>query len=446
MKKNQKDNSQELQLNNEVINDEKIKINEKEQLQNNQNFNVQTEKPKERILSIDRFRGICMFAVICSFMLGIFPAFAGLKPILGHGADGFQVLPGISFADLFAAMFIFVIGLTIVQSFKSRERKYGTRKAYWQLAIRFLGIIGIGGLLSSFENGWSSVFIDGEKFSELSVFLKWLGILFWIAIALVLNLIISAFIKCKKYKQLSSALLRYLLAFAGVMTLFFMIIGMGEIFTPRPEGWRYDWEWDILQNIGLTGLIALPFIKMDKWGRLIIASIIFVVYTLLLQNGFYPYASRVIEGGLIGSFGWLILLLLGSVFVELKDDKLYWILTSLFLLISVVAIVGLEFTAAKRGCTPVYALFCSSVSAMVWGGLNYLNNWKPKFGFFEVWGSNAIVSYVSGYILMLIMGGLFEPTFASIGLGGAIPIVLAVLIVFTLCNWLLKRKNTYIRM
>ena len=441
----QKDNINDVQV---EKNENATEINnslaqkEEKQLKKESNDNA----GNTRILSIDRFRGICMFAVICSFMFGIFPAFEFLAPVLGHGAEGFQILPGVSFADLFAAMFIFVIGLTIVKSFKSRERKYGTRKAYWQLAIRFLGLIGIGALLNGFENGWSSVFLDGQKFSELSVCLKWLGIMFWIAIALVLNLIVSRFFKCKKYKTISEMMLRYLLAFAGVMTLFFMIIGTAEIFTPRPEGWRYDWEWDILQNIGLTGLLSLPFLKMDKWGRLIIAGIIFVVYTLLIQNGFYPYASRVIEGGLIGSFGWLILLLLGSVFVELKDDKLYWVLTSLFLLISVVAIVGLDFIAAKRGCTPVYALFCSSVSAMVWGGLNYLNNWRPKFGFFEVWGSNAILSYVVGYILMLIMGGLLGETFATIGIAGALPIVIVILALFTLMNWLLKRKNNYIRM
>ena len=73
---------------------------------------------KERILSIDRFRGFCMFLMACSFIFPLFSCFDFLAPVVEHGDKGFQILPGISFADLFAAMFIFVIGLTICKSIK----------------------------------------------------------------------------------------------------------------------------------------------------------------------------------------------------------------------------------------------------------------------------------------------------------------------------------------
>lgn len=138
---------------------------------------------------------------------------------------------------------------------------------------------------------------------------------------------------------------------------------------------------------------------------------------------------------------------MGSVFAELKDDnKIYWILSSLFLLLSVILIVSFNVTAAKRGCTPVYAMFCISISSMVWAGLNQLNNWKPKFDFFAIWGSNAILTYISTiFVVGMIFGGLLGEQLANLSIWAALPIVIAFLAGFTVMNWLLKKNNKYIR-
>ena len=406
----------------------------------------ETSEKGERLLSIDRFRGLCMFLMVCSFILPIFSCFNFLAPIIEHGADGFQVLPGVSFADLFAAMFIFVIGLTICKSFKSRERKYGTRRAYWQLAIRFLALIGIGILFNGFENGWVDIFTGSKAFSELSIKIQIFAVMFWIAFALLIVFLISLAVKNEKFKKVSSAMLRYFLAIAGVLALYFILVSTAEKITVPADGERFGgWEWDTLQNIGLAGLMALPFVKFDKWGRLIIVSITFVVMTVLMQNGLFPLANKILEGGIFGGFSWAGILLLGSVFAELKDDKRYWIMSSLMLLISVVLIVAFGFTAAKRGCTPVYALFCASISSMIWGGLNFLNNWKPKFSFFAIWGSNAILTYILTLVVSMLFGGLLETQMASLHPAAAVVIVLAILGLFTLMNWYLRKKNRYIR-
>ena len=421
----------------EVLKDEKLEYRAKAD---------ETSEKGERLLSIDRFRGLCMFLMVCSFILPIFSCFNFLAPIIEHYPNGFQVLPGVSFADLFAAMFIFVIGLTICKSFKSRERKYGTRRAYWQLAIRFLALIGIGILFNGFENGWVDIFTGSKTFSELSIKIQIFAVMFWIAFALLIVFLISLAVKNEKFKKVSSAMLRYFLAIAGVLALYFILVSTAEKITVPADGERFGgWEWDTLQNIGLAGLMALPFVKFDKWGRLIIVSITFVVMTVLMQNGLFPLANKILEGGIFGGFSWAGILLLGSVFAELKDDKRYWIMSSLMLLISVVLIVAFGFTAAKRGCTPVYALFCASISSMIWGGLNFLNNCKPKFSFFAIWGSNAILTYVLTLVISMLFGGLLETQMASLHPAAAVVIVLAILGLFTLMNWYLRKKNRYIR-
>lgn len=399
-------------------------------------------KTKERLISIDRFRGLCMFLMVCSFIFGAFTCFEPLAPLIEHGSKGFQVLPGISIADLFAPMFIFVIGLTIVKSFKSREEKFGTRRAYFQLAVRFLSLIGIGILFNGFENAWIDIFMGQQTFAGLSIQLKIYAVMFWIAIALLLVYIISLFFKNQTFKNVALSILRYFLAIAGIFAIYFILVATAEKITTPVGGPRYGgWEWDTLQNIGLAGLLALPFVKYDKWGKLTIVGISFVTLTVLMQNGLFPLANSILEGGIFGAFSWASILLLGSIFADFKDDKFYWVLTSLLLLLSVVLIVGFNFTAAKRGCTPVYAVFCSSISAIIWGLLNFINNWKPKFSFFQIWGSNAILTYFTTLVIALLLG-----SFASeINLGWAIAINLVVLVVFTVVNWLLKRKNKYIK-
>lgn len=431
--------------------DDKIEIKEnkktKKQKQNVESDKSQKQETKERILSIDRFRGLCMFAMVCSFVFGIFSAFGFFAPIIEHGEGGFQVLPGVSFADLFAAMFIFVIGLTMVKSFKSREQKFGTRRAYFQLATRFLALIGVGILFNGFENGWAQIFTGESTWADLSIKIQIFGVMFWIAVALLIVYAVSLFVKNEKFKRIAEAMFRYFLAIAGIMALYFILVSTGEKITPPVDGERFGgWEWDTLQNIGLAGLLALPFVKYDKWGRLTIVGITFVVMSVLMQNGLFPLANSILEGGIFGGFSWACILLLGTIFAELKDHKFYWILSALLLLISVVLIVGFDFIAAKRGCTPVYAIFCASISSMIWGGLNFLNNWKPKFDFFAIWGSNAILTYIlTIFFVGMILGGVFGETLSAVNIGVAIVITILILALFTVMNWLLKRKNKYIR-
>ena len=439
-------NSNLVQSSNEenVTTKKKTKKEKSKIIENQPSNNAKTE----RILSIDRFRGLCMFLMVCSFILPIFSCFNFLAPIVEHGDAGFQVLPGISFADLFAAMFIFVIGLTIVKSFKSRESKFGTRRAYLQLAVRFLCLIGLGLLFNGFENAWVDIFLGASTFADLSIQLKIYAVGFWIAIALAIVLLVSKFVKNEKFKVVASSLFKYFVAIIGICGLFFILVATAEKVTPPVDGNRFGgWEWDTLQNIGLAGLLAIPFIRFDKWGRLIIVGITFTALTILMQAGLFPLANSILEGGIIGGFCWASILLMGSVFAELKDDnKKYWILSSLFLLLSVILIVSFNVTAAKRGCTPVYAMFCISISSMVWAGLNQLNNWKPKFDFFAIWGSNAILTYISTiFVVGMIFGGLLGEQLANLSIWAALPIVIAFLAGFTVMNWLLKKNNKYIR-
>ncbi len=422
---------------------ENLQVDEKQN--NDYKQDAKPAKTKERILSIDRFRGLCFFAFVCSYILPLFGVFDFLTPYVEHDKNGFQILPGVSFADLFVPMFIFVIGLTIIRSFKSREEKVGTRKAYFQLATRFLALIGIGYAFNGFENGWADVFFNDVAFNNLAIVTQVAAIFFWLALAGLIIYIISLFFKNEKFKDISNKIFVYTLAIAGVLAIFFLLVSTAEKITAPAQSKFGGHEWDTLQNIGLAGLLALPFIRYDKWGRLIICGLSFVGLTILMQNGLFPLANTILEGGFIGAFSWSTILLLGSIFADLKDDKLYWVLSSLGLLISVVLIVGYDFIAAKRGCTPVFALFTASVASIIWGGFNFLENINFKFDFLKIWGSNAILTYITTLILALILDTFLGDVLMSLSVWATIPIVLIIFALFTLMNWLLVRKSKYIR-
>ena len=82
---------------------------------------------------------------------------------------------------------------------------------------------------------------------------------------------------------------------------------------------------------------------------------------------------------------------------------------------------------------------------MIWGGLNYLNNRKPKFDFFAIWGSNAILTYVIVTFVKLLLSFYAETALAEMSAVAALAITLAFLVAFTLYNWGLRSKKLFVR-
>jgi len=424
-----------------------------------QTLSVEAPASSTRIKAIDRLRGICIFFVIGSFLLGLledfWPGFEKLVPFFAHASDGgYQLLPNIAFADLFAPMFIFVIGLTFVKSFRSRERIYGTKKAFFQMAVRYLGLMGIGALLNGIEDGYADLF-SGDKWADLDKNIRVFMVGVVLVIAILIVVIVAQFCKSKKFKDISAAILRYTLAFFGLCVLFFMICSLGE----KVGGWtgsqlvyegnKYGgWIWDTLQNIGWAGLVALPFVTFDKWSRFILACIGFLGLTIFYQHNGFELSRTILEGGLIGGITWGGIILVGSFFMELQEEKsnLYWIIPLVMLSVALVLILRFNYITGKRGCTPTYALVTISVSAFAFKALTYLEKWSPKFGFFEIWGGSSIMTYTIGYVLCLILGMIFETTKASIATWLAILIAVVVFALFTVMNWLLSRKSKHIRL
>jgi predicted acyltransferase len=111
-------------------------------------------KTDERILSLDLTRGLAIILmVIANYLAGI----AWIPEWLKHAKD-----TGFTPIDAIAPLFIFLIGFTIVLSFKKKEQASGTGTAYLHAIRRFLALIGIGAIITAGEQliyqGGTSIF------------------------------------------------------------------------------------------------------------------------------------------------------------------------------------------------------------------------------------------------------------------------------------------------
>lgn len=410
-----------------------------------------------RVLLIDRMRGICIFIMVGSVLLSMFgDTFKAIAGLYGHGASGWQVVAGnahfvnggysgIAFADVFAPLFIFVIGLTFCSSFKRREQMYGATRACFQLGVRFAALTGFGAVV----DGVSCLpDMFGGKWSEMQFADKFFGLASFVLIAALLVLFVSQFVKNRRFGEVCGAVFRYIAAALGLAALFFALCGLGEKIGQAfgtqilYETSKYGFAWDTLQNIGLAGLLALPFVKTGKWGRLAVVAAAYAALTVVYQHNGFGISEWVLEGGIVGGIGWAGILLLGSVFRDIKEDGqtlLFWLLSAGFVLVSVVLITFLGFIASKRGCTPVYCVFCAGIGGLLWGALGLLDGFKCKFALFTWWGGSCFLTYV----LSLAFGFAME---AVLGSGTSVPLALAIgVALMTLMNWLLAKKGKHVK-
>ena len=96
--------------------------------------------PKERSLTLDRFRGL---AIILMLIVNDLDTVQGIPAIIKHARD-----TGFHLADIVAPLFIFAIAFTYRGSFLRRAAE-NKAQAYFHFVSRYMAIIGIGTVLSA---------------------------------------------------------------------------------------------------------------------------------------------------------------------------------------------------------------------------------------------------------------------------------------------------------
>lgn len=238
---------------------------------------------------------------------------------------------------------------------------------------------------------------------------------FIFAIALTYKMSYDSSLETKGYQETILKFLRRYGAFIGFGTLGAIII--------TPTGMYFN--WGVLQAIGLAGIIAAFFVRIPRSYRLIIGFLMLEVYqfiigitvniddTLLTISDLGYYGDH---GGLIGSFGYGVMLILGISIVDdfRKIDKMEILIFGLIFIILGTLFhyiwVYIGFPAygglSKMRVTHSYTLLTTGLAAcifwLIWFIFDYHKATKNKSYFLQPQGKNAFFLFVIQPIFLIL--------------------------------------------
>ncbi|MFX1273459.1 MAG: heparan-alpha-glucosaminide N-acetyltransferase domain-containing protein [Promethearchaeota archaeon] len=194
---------------------------------NSESKNSENEEvTKKRLLSIDFFKGLTILLMVFVNTTGHFDNI----PVWSKHPEYY----GLTYVDLIAPFFLFMMALNFRSSFSRRLKEFGRLRAYFRFFYRYLIFIGLG-----------------------------------------------------------------------------MALSIGET-----EAGIFTFNWGTLQVLGLSGLIALPFIEQKKYIRISFAILLFISHQLLLETPFKQIIYDGAEGGFFGSLSWAGMMLLSTVLAD----------------------------------------------------------------------------------------------------------------------------------
>lgn len=306
----------------------------------------------KRIVAIDAFRGITMILMIFANHSSTY-----FYPYFAHSRS----IPGYYVVDLIEPMFFFAIALSFILSFKSKEAKLGTKDAVWALITRYLGLIGLGFLIS-----WN---VGGDV--QFGTALAW-GTLQGIGLA---GLLAICFIKANRFVKIGGGL--------AIVVIFYLVFWRGE--PTSVDFWGEKFVPEALSKIfpaddNMIGAIA-------KGGYLIMA--IGVVDCMRKNKKEFYFVSA-------GITALAALTLFFPTFMPISPSTMTpsYILVSLSFSIWLYVIMEWLFDVKKLPCKPV-----------LWWGRNSIMMYvlSEAGGMGLAFGETAVIRFLSIALYVLVM-------------------------------------------
>lgn len=404
---------------------------------------TQTEgalKTTNRIKSIDRFRGFCVFAMLIFQFLKNFPSLGILSRLAEHSLEkGIVILPGMTLADIIAPAFIFAIGLTFALSFNKWQKLHGTKMAIIHYLERALSIIGLGTFLDLCNKVLDS--FDGYVLNAFD----WTVFAFSIVAIIGLVLRFLSLIPAWKNKLSMPAEQVFYVALSclGIMNIIITTMDFINIHN-NFDAFRYNY-WVTLQGIGFAILVAFPFVKAKPWVKFLGASLIFIGFTVFHQIGNNrEWLDVIVHGGVVGGFGWGAMLIFDMFVADIYfKNKAYAFATSAFFCaIGVFAVQWLG-TINLGSCSPTFILVSVGLSGLIFFVFDLLDRFhKSKFDPLVWWGKNPIIMFLVEFFVI----GVYTSFMPESALGGAswwLALIQGVfaIVVLTLIAWGLSKSK-----
>ncbi|GEM_PF-3676826 len=408
--------------------------------------------PTERIVSIDRARGLLIICMILCQIAGRFGGFGFFGRIGLHGDGGLNVFPGYALADLGEPLFLLLLALSFWPSYQKRLVRDGAKAAMLHFLTRFTAIIGIGYIMriAEFRTGEAYV-MHVTKFVDL-------GVAGTCCVAVCgLTYLIGKLFKIKRLNVCGTGTI-HLLSAMGIMDIIVDAYTVVAYTMPVYDTFNLDW-WGALASIGASGIILLLFAGSNTLMRGISAAFMLTAYSLLHQSpGMMDYLDRDIQAGLLGVLSWGAMLLGYSVMADLfyadranksrgvRGVRAHTYEIGLAVLVAL-GIAGAVLLPVNKGsASPGYILASMPLSCLAFYLVSLTETLPaPRYPILCWWGKSPLLMYLMQYVLFDLAFCIFEAF-------DHIPFIIALLyllLVFAGLTWLayrLQKKEKTVRL
>lgn len=253
------------------------------------------------------------------------------------------------------------------------------------------------------------------------------------------------------YKKKLGGLENFLRHFRRYVTL----IGMGMFTELTLTSTGFYFRWAALQAIGFAGLFTYLFIRFSKRVRLIIACIISILYTALLETTIIVDGTPIkisdlnlldVHGGVIGAIGFGLILLFGTIVSESFETKKmsdFIIYGIIFTALGV--ITNLFWGFSKNRVSISYVFISLGLASLIFYIIWYIYDSRQiTHGFsriFQPIGKNSIFLYVF-HGLLVLLGSLIVPEDAPFSIISIVGMLLIAIIWYV--AYVLDKKKVYI--
>jgi len=399
----------------------------------------------ERILSIDRMKGLAIFCMVFFIAAGEFPCLGFLSRVSNDGSDPITLVPGITVADMECPVFLFLISLTYQLSFDRRAERDGRKKAYEHFLLRYLIFMGLGSIMVSVEKVFIKHVADPFILQSVLMF-EFLGALLLRGVFLLIGKK-SGNAGVKKAADIAKiALLAGLLALAAI-DLVLMVRDDVLLF----RGIRNDNEiymhWSILHLIGLTGLLAIPFLRLNLKQKIVTWFVIAAAYTgVQLIPGMVDTFGYIFLGGSLGCIGYSLILLGGMIltgFSAQKNAELRLVISAIFVIL--MAYLSCRFLEIRvRAVTMNYLLISLLFSTALFVIVNAFNRVNIRYDCLSWWGRTPLLMFLCALLLKVPLL-LWDPA-PETPLWLALAVILGGLAVLSTVAWAAYKKEIIVKL
>ncbi|MCX7030292.1 MAG: heparan-alpha-glucosaminide N-acetyltransferase domain-containing protein [Spirochaetes bacterium] len=185
------------------------------------------------------------------------------------------------------------------------------------------------------------------------------------------------------------------------------LVGIGTLFSIGE--WRFGLgggglPWGTLQSIGVAILLALPALFLPVPARIAAALAGLAVYQWALDSFWLAEVVVSANAGLQGSLSWALLLIMSTVFADLRAEKRTgWYLVVAVLMLAAGIAAAAFIPVSKHRMSLSFVLIVASSSALVFQLFDLTRTWFGTRGrLLATWGGNPLALYIAHFFLLAV--------------------------------------------